>query len=1312
MKMHGTIARRTLVAALLSLLSSLVSPAWSQGPPPELESAGGTLLLNAYTLSEVDDIGRTWKEDTSYVAAGTNIAVFAEEFVTFDLSLLSDPHVPYSVLRTERWRDGDVLYQIPVRNAPYKVFLYFMEFCYACVGPAMGGTGCAGCARIFDAEVEGNRYFAYNQSDAAVGAPSDGVGATFKATELVFDATVTDSRLNIAIIDRGGGNPPENSSIKGMKIIRMPSELDSLGGTLRLNAGSAAEVVDSLGRHWRPDESLVATPGSKAGGAGANVDVSGLEDPNVPPAVFATERSRAGGFKYEIPVPAGVYETRLYFSESCAGCVSPALGGTGCGSCTRSFDVDVEGKTVFGFVPADAALRPEDDHEGVRLRASELVYYTEVKDNFLTIDLRDLGALNPPGNPIVNAIQITRLDAQVLRSGSPVEIGLQAGDPEKLFLVEPTLKQILVTATPVQAFSRFSLYTRWQGIPSAAIHDDSVKAEAGKTACIAIGGRPRGSALLLARTDYTGNNKFEVNLLAQPRSLVLKSMTPNRAAADESGAISASVEGLGFNAEVAFKLKRHNGSAEILPREAFVTSSTRAEIVFDAAGAPLGGYDLIVERTGPSIGREPETAILESAFTLTSRVKGALVAFSLEGLGTYRRNEISSVILRYRNEGDADAVAPLFKIEGPNGVQFRLRDDDEDRGNAIQVLGIDEENVAGRLAPSARWHEAHVYFTSSLQNSTELKVSLLSPTASDVVPWLSLPTPDGLTAAQWQNLRGRLPAKAGNTWLEYREALARTATRSHRRGGDASNVSSLFRFISRQALDRAVGSVSGQMAHEASGEPVKDVAVVARVGGSTQSFGRTDQDGFFTIDSLQPGQTFNIAISGWDTPGAIVTMPADGDVTGVNLFARPLANGISASCPVCQETGLPNRPVVPPVEVFAGTRSHLLTESLSVDPNDKSGPSHPENPGMESTECAGVEMRYQIRFENLSTASAAAWDVTINDTIDDSVFDLTSFRFLEVVLPGKTFPLTTVESGNVIVPSGGGSGVTETVEGVGVSGLVCVNVKASFDVITGRMTCLLEAVDPVSGGVPSSDLLGVVAPGEHGSLSFTVTLDTSGDIDEGSEVKNSGEIIFDSNPAIETNEFQNSYSRCLPEEPRSPIPNDRVDRGVGPDVALGWVSANAATFDVFLGVAGAQRAKVATDIKDRGFRPTGIVINKVYEWQVVAKNARGNTPGPVWRFSTAATAAVSFRRGDSNADGKRDVSDAVFTLRYLFSGGVTLPCDKAADVDDSGKIDISDPVNLLGHLFSGNPAPPPPFATCGSDPTSDQLKCVVFGACP
>ena len=96
---------------------------------------------------------------------------------------------------------------------------------------------------------------------------------------------------------------------------------------------------------------------------------------------------------------------------------------------------------------------------------------------------------------------------------------------------------------------------------------------------------------------------------------------------------------------------------------------------------------------------------------------------------------------------------------------------------------------------------------------------------------------------------------------------------------------------------------------------------------------------------------------------------------------------------------------------------------------------------------------------------------------------------------------------------------------------------------------------------------------------------------------------------------------------------------------------------------------------------------------------------------TILESAPRFRRGDANADGERNVTDAVFVLTHLFGGGEEPSCLKSADFNDSGQIDLTDPVYLLNFLFARGPQPAAPFPECGSDPTRDALTCVSFEGC-
>lgn len=90
----------------------------------------------------------------------------------------------------------------------------------------------------------------------------------------------------------------------------------------------------------------------------------------------------------------------------------------------------------------------------------------------------------------------------------------------------------------------------------------------------------------------------------------------------------------------------------------------------------------------------------------------------------------------------------------------------------------------------------------------------------------------------------------------------------------------------------------------------------------------------------------------------------------------------------------------------------------------------------------------------------------------------------------------------------------------------------------------------------------------------------------------------------------------------------------------------------------------------------------------------------------------NFKRGDSDGNGVVEITDAIRTLNWLFTGGAQPPCLDAADSDDTGQIDISDAVRGLGYLFLGGAPPLPPGPdSCGPDVADDELAECVYDKC-
>ena len=95
-------------------------------------------------------------------------------------------------------------------------------------------------------------------------------------------------------------------------------------------------------------------------------------------------------------------------------------------------------------------------------------------------------------------------------------------------------------------------------------------------------------------------------------------------------------------------------------------------------------------------------------------------------------------------------------------------------------------------------------------------------------------------------------------------------------------------------------------------------------------------------------------------------------------------------------------------------------------------------------------------------------------------------------------------------------------------------------------------------------------------------------------------------------------------------------------------------------------------------------------------------------------AGPQFLRADSEGNGLVNLTDAIFTLNYLFLGGREPSCLDASDSDNNGLVQLTDAIFLLNYLFLGGGAPPAPTNEGGLDPEepADGIGCERFTGCP
>lgn len=180
----------------------------------------------------------------------------------------------------------------------------------------------------------------------------------------------------------------------------------------------------------------------------------------------------------------------------------------------------------------------------------------------------------------------------------------------------------------------------------------------------------------------------------------------------------------------------------------------------------------------------------------------------------------------------------------------------------------------------------------------------------------------------------------------------------------------------------------------------------------------------------------------------------------------------------------------------------------SLDPNEKTGPlGYGANHYIR-----GVDrlMNYNIFFENVDTATAAAQQVVIIDTLDKNVFDLSTFQANSFGVGMHTFSFPKDRK--------------EFVGDYNISSALAIRPIIKLDTATGVLTATFITIDRTTGDIPDNPLTGflppnVTAPEGDGYLNYSVHLKTG--IADGTRVSNSASIIFDNNEPIVTNAWVN-----------------------------------------------------------------------------------------------------------------------------------------------------------------------------------------------
>lgn len=312
------------------------------------------------------------------------------------------------------------------------------------------------------------------------------------------------------------------------------------------------------------------------------------------------------------------------------------------------------------------------------------------------------------------------------------------------------------------------------------------------------------------------------------------------------------------------------------------------------------------------------------------------------------------------------------------------------------------------------------------------------------------------------------------------------------------------------------------------------------------------------------------------------TKAVDLFVKGVNLTYNVIAgqqdSGIRDKLEGCFEQkphdSIPSAPfdtIRPPPMPAVPVVRYPVNVVNSFDPNDKLGP---KGPGV--TNFVGIDQYfyYTVRFENVDSATAAAQIVWVTDTLKDSIFDFSSFELESFQLGDTTFfipPKRTSWTQNISLANLPGA---------------YLRVNTWFDDSSGVVNWSFVTIDSATRELVTNPFAGFLPPNVNppegeGSVSFSIQQRDS--LNHGTVFDNKASIIFDSNPEIITNQWENTLDTISPVTSMTALPSILYD----PEVTVTWNStdqgAGLAYYNLYMSTNGGQFELVAPYILDTAY---------------------------------------------------------------------------------------------------------------------------------
>lgn len=212
----------------------------------------------------------------------------------------------------------------------------------------------------------------------------------------------------------------------------------------------------------------------------------------------------------------------------------------------------------------------------------------------------------------------------------------------------------------------------------------------------------------------------------------------------------------------------------------------------------------------------------------------------------------------------------------------------------------------------------------------------------------------------------------------------------------------------------------------------------------------------------------------------------------------------------------------------------------SHDPNDIVGPA---GFGPKNYVAGDQSLMYTIRFENDKAASAPAQVVRLTQTLDPS-FDRGAFELVAVGFGGHSW----------MIPVG--RSVFSTRFDLRSTLGLYVDFQAELNTMTGEFVATLASIDPATGALPTSLMLGFLPPNQkppQGDGFVTYRVRPAVAAPSGTPVQAVGRVYFDDNPPIDTPTISHTIDVGYPSAVVNALPAT-----VPPNFTVAWSGADEA----------------------------------------------------------------------------------------------------------------------------------------------------------